>query len=315
MTESHFEEKVNTWASILQRLVTPSIEEMLIIARFSAEKFAVENSSDLHSSYTTALNAIIESRDDQLMTKINKDKESIRQVLHSFVKCYAAMIAHNTETECTSPIVIPSVISWYRGLVGNVFNSMSDPILIDINKVRNRLELRKWINIAVRHEAETIVPIHIFKKPEEVVEKKDEKFEGDKERKPTKHVRFEEQKDVDIGKTVRGDRKDEEEDDEGDDEESSSAAEPPISVMIKKPIPVSEKKVEDSPCAPTSPFNPSIPPPIPLQFETKIPTSVSDKPIEPEKPIEYARDVQTHKEESPTAIPVMSLGEDLQKPI
>jgi len=161
--------QVETWLSVLQRLVSPSIEQVIILVKCSAEDFCKKNADtcDLNAAYLHGLNAVMECRDDQLTSKIEHDKEAIRQVLHSFVKCYAAMIAYKTDTECVQAIVIPSVTSWYRKVVRSTFNDLSDPHMVNVRNIKSRHWLRSWIDMLVKRDAESIVPIHAFVKYDE----------------------------------------------------------------------------------------------------------------------------------------------------
>lgn len=89
--QKNYELQVDTWLETLQRLVTPSIVQMLFTAKQNAVDFCTERepTCSIDDMYAKYMQAVCNSRDDQLVSIIEQSKDSIRQVLHSFVVCYA----------------------------------------------------------------------------------------------------------------------------------------------------------------------------------------------------------------------------------
>lgn len=255
-----YEVQVETWLKILQRLVTPSIEQMVLIVKTGAEDFCWKNGGEIKETYRHALEAVLESRDDQLTAKIDKDVQSIRDVLHAFVRSYAAMISHNTETDCTQAIVIPRVAEWYRRVVTAVFMQLLDPEMVDVRNMSMRQTLRDWIDRMVRDEAEQIVPIQAFSP------KVQQQPEPEKKPKKKKKVRFvvdSEDESEEDEEEEKVERKEEEEEEPQKKKKEEEEEEPTVIQVEKELMPV-----DQPPEASVHPVEEAAPAPvlsIPLQ--------------------------------------------------
>lgn len=192
--QKNYELQVDTWLETLQRLVTPSIVQMLFTAKQNAVDFCTERepTCSIDDMYVKYMQAICNSRDDQLVSIIEQSKDSIRQVLHSFVVCYAQMFAYKTDTICTQPITIPSVAFWYRKLVRAVFADVSRPGMFDQMDLKSKYRLYRWIDVIVKRNAIAIIPLSIFVKEQDMVGKQRQQcYQQLDDIGRKKHVRFE----------------------------------------------------------------------------------------------------------------------------
>lgn len=256
---SSHEVQANTWANFLQNLVVPSIEQMLIIVKSTSDEFCRGNpSQSIDYVYRHGLASVLNARDDQLTAKIEKDSEVIRNVLHSFVKSHAAMIAHNTDTVCTQPIVIPRVSDWYRRVVTDVFYQLSYPGMVQVHDMSQRRALYAWIEGVVRRQAEKIVPISAFSPKQ-----------AEKKRKRVSFSRTEEEPD----EQEQGEDDEEKGEDEEPEEEVKQERKKPVVIQVEKESLPDESILPVT--IPTPPQQiPEAPAPAP-STETPVPAVVS----------------------------------------
>lgn len=168
-----FERQVETWLSILKRYTLQDIEGIVL----SLKDWVCEYSEELQKKkaeagvgerargamFRTAANALVEnSRDDQLTANVRAQLEDVRKILHAYVKCYAKMLTFNTDTVCTSPIVVPSVGSWYRSVLRMALSEVHDLGWLDVQTPKRRMFVDNWLGSVIERATQNIAPINLF---------------------------------------------------------------------------------------------------------------------------------------------------------
>jgi hypothetical protein len=162
--------QVTTWMDILRRLVISHLEELLFIVRdciisHSAKLTAAGvRNVNLNELYNVAARTVInDARDDQIIYGLENSKDNIRQVLHMYIKCYTMLISTSTDTTCQDPIVVPSVQTWFRGILTATLTDIKDAEWIVKMNLKNREKIRKWLSKIIEIQTQSIIPISIFK--------------------------------------------------------------------------------------------------------------------------------------------------------
>lgn len=154
--------KQAAWLRRIQLLVTPAIENIINWVKKAIVKSSVENpDQDQAKLLYDAIDHVMKSPNEKLLTKISKHVDDIKIAMHSFVKAQAGTYLISMESSDKYVIAVPSVPTFFRSVLRQNLTDI-DMKSVDPVNLESRQRVCDWVDKSIEKELFNIVPPNLF---------------------------------------------------------------------------------------------------------------------------------------------------------
>lgn len=154
------------WLRSLQNSLTSQTENVLReFYKAATIAHKKKRSLSVEEAYTKLVERSRLWSDEDVMKEIGERKSDDAEIcLHEAIKEHAKILALSTATACRTPLDVPSIAKFFRGVLAQSAEELGDNGLavLGTSDITQRKQVREWIGDIIVHKALELVPISKF---------------------------------------------------------------------------------------------------------------------------------------------------------